>query len=238
MVLKKSFRIAICDDEQQDVLHIYEMVCRILQAENIDGEIFCYNSGEELFKAIQNGRRYDLFLLDVMMPQQDGMELAEYLHKGGHEGDIVFISINREMALRGYEVEAKRYLLKPVDAGYLREALLYCYHNMQKKELIISADGGICRVNYQEIKYIETHGRGSRILLEKGEVFTSQRISELEPLCDDRCFARCHQGYIVNFEFIEKLKYSEIVLKDGECIPVSKHRIKQIRQKFLSFLSA
>lgn len=238
MVQKNLFHIAICDDEQQDVLRIYEMVCEILQTENIESEIFCYHSGGELFKTIREGMRYDLFLLDVMMPRQDGMELAEYLRTEGHEGDIVFISTNREMALRGYEVEAKRYLSKPVDAGYLREALLYCYHNMQKNELVISADGGICRVNYREIKYIETHGRGSRISLEKGEVFTSQRISELETLCDAHCFARCHQGYIVNFEFVEKLKYSEIVLNDGECIPVSKHRVKQIRQRFLAFLSA
>lgn len=214
------------------------MICEILQAENIESEIFCYNSGEDLLQTIRDGQKYDLFLLDVMMPQQDGMELAEYLFKEGQEGAIVFISTNREMALRGYEVEAKRYLSKPVDAGYLREALLYCYHHMQKKELVIPADGGICKVGCQEIKYIETNGRGSRIALEKGEIFTSRRISELEALLDDRCFVRCHQGYIVNFKFVTKLKYSEIVFHDGECIPVSKHRIKQIRKSFLDFLSA
>ncbi|MGN0163008.1 MAG: LytR/AlgR family response regulator transcription factor [Candidatus Ornithomonoglobus sp.] len=110
-----SFRIAICDDEPQDAEYINKTVKEILQTENIDNEIFCYNSGRGLLEIMQNGISFDLLLLDVMMPQLNGMELAAYLRRNLYDTSIIFISSNREMAMYGYEVSAARYLAKPVD---------------------------------------------------------------------------------------------------------------------------
>ena len=56
----------------------------------------------------------------------DGMALAAALRAGHEDAAIIFISSNREMALRGYEVAASRYLAKTVDREKMRKALLYC----------------------------------------------------------------------------------------------------------------
>ena len=232
-----SYRIAICDDDRQDIEHINEMVHKILQDENIESDIFCYNSGSEIIEAMQNGISFDLILLDVVMPNKDGMELASYLRDNLYENDIVFISVNREMALRGYEVAARRYLAKPINLECLREAILFCYGSKQKSEILIPVNGGVRKVRYDEIKYIETQGRGCKISLETGEIFTSLLISKLQSICSNNNFERCHQGFIVNFRFVRELTGSEFVLAGGECIPISKHRLKQVRKEFISYLS-
>lgn len=68
------------------------------------------------------GGYYHLLLLDIIMPEQDGMALARQLRQQEIKTSLIFISNSREMALRGYEVNAQRYLVKPIDESLLREA--------------------------------------------------------------------------------------------------------------------
>lgn len=68
------------------------------------------------------GGYYHLLLLDIIMPEQDGMALARQLRQQEIKTSLIFISNSREMALKGYEVNAQRYLVKPIDESLLREA--------------------------------------------------------------------------------------------------------------------
>lgn len=97
--MKYPFYIAVCDDEAADREQIREMTEEVCRAEKIQTEIFCYGAAEELLEEIQNGKEYAMLLLDVLMPTQDGMELARALRDKKVETEIVFISSNREMAL-------------------------------------------------------------------------------------------------------------------------------------------
>ena len=119
-------RLAICDDEPMDCALVAQMSREILGAEGVEAELSAYPSAAELLRAIRAGRAFHIFLLDVMMEGMDGMELAAALRAGHEDAAIIFISSNREMALRGYGVAASRYLAKPMDREKLREALLHC----------------------------------------------------------------------------------------------------------------
>ena len=77
--------------------------------------IAAYESSQTLLSDIQTGRHFDLLLLDVLMGELDGMALAAVLKKYPDTPNVVFISTDREMAMQGYRVDAKRYLPKPLD---------------------------------------------------------------------------------------------------------------------------
>ena len=121
------YQIAVCDDEQSDLHQSVQLTERILQEAEIPYDVTAYGSGVTLLSEIQRGRHFDLLLLDVIMDTLDGMALASHLKEQADPPDIVFISTDRDMALLGYYVNAKRYLAKPLDVEELREALLYCY---------------------------------------------------------------------------------------------------------------
>lgn len=232
-----TFNIAVCDDEPQALEIIAGMTKQICDKESIKPYLSCFENGRELLDAINGGKSYDVLLLDVMMPQQDGMELAEFLRKDSFDGSIVFISSNKEMALRGYEVSAARYLAKPVEEKRLREALLYCFGQVQtNKELLIPVNGGTQRFRTEEIMYIETQGRGCRVVQEQDECVTPMRISEFESKISDLGFIRCHQGFLVNMRFICVVRAAQVELMNGICIPVSKHRIQEVRKQFFSWM--
>ena len=165
------------------------------------------------------------------------MELAALLRKKQLDLPIIFISCNREMALYGYRVSAVRYLAKPVEWEELKEALLHCLSlNRREKGLLIPGGNGNERIFPDEILYIETQMRKSRIVLTEGEIVTSLRISQLETALAGQNFIRCHQGFLVNLSFIRTLKATELELLNGLKIPVSKHRIQEVRKAFFSYL--
>ena len=145
---KKPFYIAVCDDEETDRKVIAQMTEQVCEMEKIDSEVFCFANGALLLQELRKGRSFDLLLMDVVMPRQDGMELARHLRSEKNKVPIVFISSNREMALRGYEVSAVRYLSKPLKKEYLQEAITFCYGNKCKKdELILPINGGMRKVS-------------------------------------------------------------------------------------------
>lgn len=234
---QQVFNIAVCDDVWMSTEEIAKMTEEVCLEEQIRPEISCFQSAEKLLADIKAKSRYDLMLLDVMMPELDGMELARILRSQKEKTSIVFISSNREMAMQGYEVSAARYLAKPVDKDKLKEAILFCYGEYRKeRELLIPVNGSIRKVAPKDIYYIEIVGRKSRIRMEQEEWDTGLSIAELEAMLSGQDFIRCHQSFLVNCRYIRSLRTSSMELTDGRNVPVSKHRIKEVRQAFFDYM--
>ncbi|MGN1004628.1 MAG: LytR/AlgR family response regulator transcription factor [Oscillospiraceae bacterium] len=232
-----QLHIAVCDDEALDRQQIAELVDQTMLEEGLSCRIASYESGTALLSAIQNGAQFQILLLDVMMDGLDGMALAAALREMGDHTAIVFISSNREMAMRGYEVEALRYLAKPVDRARLQEALMYCYRTrLEQKEILLPTAGGQSRILLSDLVYAETWERGVRLILKDGQTETGMKISELAAMLPERQFVFCHRTILVNLAFIQSIRYCELELKSGARLPVSKYRQSEIRKKFMRYL--
>lgn len=214
------------------------MAQEILRAEEIPAEIACFASAGALLHAIQTGGAFQILLLDVMMEGMDGMELAAALRAGQEEAAIVFISSNREMALRGYEVAA-RYLAKPLDAEKLREALLHCCAAyLQPREIVLPTSEGQSKVNVRAIVYVEPWDRGVRLHFAHKKVEVRMSISQVAALLPEHQFAYCHRTLLVNLAYVRHLRYCELELKSGERLPISKYRLAQFKSEFMKYLKA
>ena len=231
-------RLAICDDEPMDCALVAQMSREILGAEGVEAELSAYPSAAELLRAIRAGRAFHIFLLDVMMEGMDGMELAAALRAGHEDAAIIFISSNREMALRGYEVAAARYLAKPVEREKLREALLYCAASREKKcpLALPTASGGQSRVDPSAIVYVEAWERGVRLDLGAEKLEAKIPISQLAAMLPGGQFAYCHRTLLVNLACVRHVRYCELELKNGERLPISKYRLAQFKSEFLKYL--
>lgn len=230
------FHIAVCDDVRVDREEIAEMAEEICKEEQICLEISCFENAETLLDDIEEGCRYDLMLIDVLMPEVDGIEMARVLRSQEDKTSIVFISCNREMALQGYEVSAARYLAKPLDREKMKEAILFCHGQCRKEEILLPVNGSMRRVAPKDIFYIEIVGRKSRIRLEKEEWDVSLSLAELEEKLSGQDFIRCHQSFLVNCRYVRSFRTSSMELTDGRSVPVSKHRLKEVRQAFFNYM--
>ena len=234
---RPQLHIAVCDDEALERQRIADLVNQIMPEEGLSCRVTSYESGADLLSAIQHGGRFQILLLDVMMEGLDGMALAAALREKGDHTAIIFISSNLEMALRGYEVEAARYLAKPVDRERLREALMFCYRTrLAQKEILLPTASGQSRILPSDLIYAETWERGVRLVLKDGREETGLKISELAAMLPERQFVFCHRTILVNLAFIQSIRYCELELKSGDTLPISKYRQSEIRKQFMRYL--
>ena len=230
-------RLAVCDDEPAFCDQIAAWSREILQQERIEAGIDRFESAQALLETIESGTSFSILLLDVMMDGMDGMALAAALRAHGQKTPIIFISSNREMALRGYEVSAARYLAKPLDRQKLREALLYCCGTLGTGgELLLPDADGHRRIQTDSIMYAETYGRGIRIALENGQFESRMKISELAAMLPSGQYVFCHRTILVNLDFVTSIRYCELELKNGVRLPISKYRISDLRAQLLRHL--
>lgn len=231
------FSVAVCDDEPLDRQNTAGLAGQLLADEGVACEISQYASGRELLAAVKAGKGFQLLLLDVMMEAPDGMELAAALRESGDDTSIVFISSNRDMALRGYEVEAVRYLGKPLERERLREALMFCAKkHYGKKELLLPTRRGQRGIPYSQIVYGEAADRATRLVLSGGAEEIPLKFSQLAGQLPERQFVLCHRSYFVNLDYVSYLRSRELELSTGAVLPVSKYRLEELQRRMVSYL--
>ena len=234
-----QLQLAVCDDEALDRAQIAQMAGEILRAEGIEAQIACFDGAAALLAAICGGRAFDILLLDVMMERMDGMDLAAALRAEREEAEasIIFISVNREMALRGYEVSAARYLAKPLAREKLREALLHCCAAQSRRRALLlpTISGGI-RVDPAAILYAEAWERGARLHLGAKTLEVKLPLSQVAAQLPQGQFAYCHRTLLVGLSHVRYVRYCELELKNGERLPISKYRLAQFKSDFLRYL--
>lgn len=236
--MEAEFHIAVCDDIAADKEQIVSATREIMAAHSRSCEIEAYDSGKALLTALQSGRSYDILLLDVMMDELDGMELARLLRDQGNEASIVFISVNRELALYGYEVSAVRYLAKPLEKDKLIEALQCCMDRAQgKKEILLPTDQGYHRISVKDIQFVEAFDRGTRFMLTDQLLLSRWKFSEALAVLPKSAFLQCHRAFLVNLAQVTSIRNYEFTLKSKAPIPISKDRYTEVHKIFTDYLN-
>jgi CheY-like chemotaxis protein len=119
------YRIAICDDEPLFAESLHSQVDDVLFRYEIQYCVTVFSDPRELLsELLRNPDAFHLVLLDIMMENMNGIDLARALRESKSRAGIIFITANSSFALEGYAVRPIQYLLKPADPVKLREAIL------------------------------------------------------------------------------------------------------------------
>jgi len=219
-------RVMICDDEPSVRAQLREYLVRLSRSTSLSFDIRECRSGAELTAALEE-ERCDLLLLDIEMPGGNGMEAARAIRRNDGDTVIVFITNLVQYALEGYEVQAWRFLEKPV--GYEQfvrviESAAYRIKQQKSDHLTLKNENGLIRIRVSDILYAETCRGHVLIHCRSGDQECFQTMAATEKMLENRCFFRCHTAYLVNLARVDKLGAKELTLAGGIVIPVSKHR--------------
>lgn len=243
-------RIAICDDDKKELEDIQKKVQGIMGdfkycGEVIYNDITVFNSGEDLLKELGNGNTFHIYILDVVMPEINGIRLGEHIRSVQSECGIIYTTSVKDYAYEAYAVQAQRYLLKPVDIEELREAVEYSCRMMNwSSEMAISVRtmNGLRDVLLSDIEYIECSARIVKVHLLNDTVVESLFIrrsfeQEVAGVFEDERFIQIHKSYIVNMSQIQLFSHTEITLKSGVELPISKAKQKDVKHNYMQYMA-
>lgn len=227
-------RIAICDDEEMYRVQLKSVLDKILV--NADYEIETFADGNRLEEAYSE-EPYDLVFLDIEMPAVDGITLARRLRSRSEKVFIVFLTGHVEYALEGYEVNALRYLTKPVDTDKLKEVIRYVQDKQGSgRQIIVKEDGEQLLIDITDVIYMESMNQNVRIVTAKGEHVIRYNIGDFEQQLAGDGFFRIHRGYLVALAKVKKLAKSDVIMEDGTTLPVSRSNIKPLKDALYAYV--
>ena len=233
--MTKTIRIAICDDEQDTRQRLAEMITLICP-EQAQPAIDMFSSGRMLMDAFDAADPFDCVFLDILMDDVDGIQIAKMLRDTGYTNLIIFISNTAFYALKGYEVSAYGYYLKPITKETLTAILDAILEKCSNTRLLVSTKACLHSVVTGTILYIESIGRMASIVTESELIQAYTTLYRLEAQLDPRYFVRCHKGYIVNLQKIAKISAQSIRLCSDHEIPLGRNYKCHVHECFLAFL--
>ena len=225
--------IAICDDEPASASFVKEQV--IKWAKNYDIQVFIdiFPSAEAFLFQYADCKDYAILLLDIEMGKMNGIELAKRVRSQNREIQIVFLSGYTEYLSDGYEVEALHYILKPIQTEKLFSVLNRAVEKLKQntRSLLLNLHDEIIRIPFYEIWYAEV--MKNYITIHASEAHTVKKtLGELEQELDDSFF-RTSRSFLVNLRYIRKITKSDVTLKDGTVIPLSRGLYDSINQAMI-----
>ena len=154
-------RIAVCDDEKS-VLDQLSGYIEGYAEKKTDKElrVFRFDSASSLMNALEEGKAFDIFVLDVYIGDELGTVLARNIRKLGIESPVIFATTSLEHAPQSYETGTLRYLIKPINPGKFYEAMgvaLVWARKMSEHFLKFKTENGVVIVNANHIMYSEAH---------------------------------------------------------------------------------
>lgn len=224
------YYITICDDDKV----ILDQLCTYLKRmEELTGEHFqitCLTSGEKLLSQLPPDT--DILLLDINMRPISGLEAARDLRKRYRHLCVIFVTSQVQYALDCYDVHAFGFLRKPIQFGQFRQQITDALELLAARQgvmVALKAGGEIHRYHCNEIYYMEAHRHTISVALQNEKREYGGRLSELEEQLREHDFFRCHKSILVNLRKIQRIGQTELLMLNGDTIPLSRHR----RQEFL-----
>lgn len=224
-----------------EVLHqMNELLDRYRVERNEDITYAAFQSPFELLTEIEKGIRPDILFLDVVMPGQNGMDVAKEIRQYDTNMKIIFLTSSPEFAVESYSVGAYFYQLKPIwEESFFRlmDAVLAECEKKKKNSLILRSKDGITRIDLQQLEYCEVLGRKLLFHLEDGAVLES--AGSLDDLAGQLMqysnFFRPHRSFLVNMEYIQNISSRSIKMVNDAEIPIPHGKCSEIKNTYMEY---
>ena len=233
-------KIAFCDDDMEVLHQMNELLDRYRVERNEDITYVAFQSPFELLTEIEKGIRPDILFLDVVMPGQNGMDVAKEIRQYDTNMKIIFLTSSPEFAVESYSVGAYFYQLKPIwEESFFRlmDAVLAECEKKKKNSLILRSKDGITRIDLQQLEYCEVLGRKLLFHLENGAVLESAgSLADLAgQLMQYSNFFRPHRSFLVNMEYIQNISSRSIKMVNDAEIPIPHGKCSEIKNTYMEY---
>ena len=233
--------IAICDDDLMQMKEAALAIRRFADDAGIEVQLEQLQSVDE---CVREANRFDIVFMDIEFDDGPaGIDAAVRINAEAPNCQIVYLTNYLHYSLDVYHTNHVWFVLKSQLDHRLPEVFqkLAFMNGARRATVAIKPIGEaeIVSVFCNDIRYIERRNRVTYIVLRGGATYAvREKIAELQERLPGAWFGRCHNSYVVNFNFVHSVRSTELALNDGACLPVSRSRSKQFLIKYLFWVES
>lgn len=222
--------IAIVEDDKKYQETLNEFLTRYKEEKKEEFQVDIFSNA---LNFLDEKKFYNIIFLDIEMPFMNGIDAAKKIRETNKSSTIIFITNMAKYAVKGYEVDAMDFLIKPVE--YFNLCLkLDKAMRIQKEDsthnILINNASGFMKINISKILYVESSLHYVIYHLEDDEVKVRDSMKNVEENLAIFHFAKCNNSFLVNLEKIDKIQSDDVY--------IGKDLIKISRSKKKEFLDA
>lgn len=224
-------RLLIAEDERDAAEHLTDLLRRYEKAHGLEFDIVIRGSSLDLFA---DKRHYDICFFDIDLPGISGMEAAQLMRSYDSETAIVFVTNLAKFAVRGYEVGAAGFIVKPATYSSLSLCLgraIKIASSAARRSIMIPVDENCYVLSVNELEYAEI--RGHDLIFHaagKEPLKTRGSLVKLQGDLAEAPFSPASRSVLVNLDFIARICGDDAVLTSGEKIHLSRGRKRPLME--------
>ena len=237
-----TFQAAICDDDPQFALQLQKYILAFCQKNDLTFHLEVYTDSSALFHILMTQQKhYDILFLDIDMPGLNGIQLAEHIRKLKAQPYFIFVSGVEALVFQSFLVNPFWFVRKRLWKTELKNALSALKKELSYQEeqmLTISIKGSVKKIDIHSLQYVECTDKILHLHYRNPVNNTEfpYKLSDLEEQLSEFGFIRVHKGYLANYRSIFNIDRAGILLDNGETIPVSKYRLKEIKEIYTNLI--
>ncbi len=237
-------KVAVCDDDAAELERAAALLEDYQQARpSLPINLSRFKDGRSVLDALEQGKDFDLYLLDVLMPGLNGIEVGKAIRRMGRDGAIIYLTTSPDYAVDSYLTQAFFYLLKPVEQEQLFDVLDRAVAALRKRKneaTIVNTPSGMRSIPLNDILYVERVDRFMRYYLASGETVDSRTIrgsfrDAMAALLTDSRFFLCGASFVLGLHHVKSVEKSEVLLDSGGWVSVSQSAFADLKRAWMNY---
>lgn len=225
--------VGLCDDEQYIHEEVEHLIAEYVKTNKISYKLIHFYSGQEL---LTNNSYLDFLLLDIDMPEMDGIKVGMKLRDREISYKIIMLTAKEERYREAFKIGAFRFIPKPIEKQDFFDTISEVReHLIGLNKITVYRDGIAYSIMQKNIAYIEADRSATLIFTKDLEYRSEQSLSAWKEILDKRIFFQCHKSYLVNMGKIEEIENNILKLVTGEKIKVSKRQRTPLLHAFMEY---
>ena len=224
-------KIAVVEDQTEVRESLSQFIRQYAGEQGLQAEVDPFADGAVIAEGYQPG--YDIIFLDVEMPRLGGFGAAERIRAVDPDVVLVFVTNMAQYAIRGYEVDALDFVLKPVNYYQFSTKLARALQRVQRRkggQIALQTAGGVQLLNTEDIYWLETRDRMLHYHTSTGVWSVRSSLQNAEKQLAPYHFAKCNQCYLVNLRYVRAVQ--------NDMVQVGEDRLEISRRQRAAFLAA
>lgn len=230
-------RIGIVEDDAASAALLVEHLRRYEREHDEQFQVTRFADGADVVAGYRPD--FDILLLDIEMPRLDGFSAAEQIRLVDPDVVIIFITNMTQYAIKGYEVDALSYVVKPVPYFAFAQEIKRSVARLRRRSadyLLLQVDGGLVRVPTADIVFLESSKHRTTVHTVDGKHSVVAPLKALEAQLEGKHFFRSNSGYLVNLRHVLGVHGSSTLLVGGHDLLVSRARKKALLAALTDYL--